>query len=90
MPEKVAAWIMFPGVLGLLVFSASSSARTVDCILWPVRLGVIAGVSRFLLWSRWRRRAAPFGTRQSAPGDTVDDFLSAVLRCFYGEPQQPR
>ena len=84
MIKKIAPWFIFVGVLAVLVFSESSFARTVDWLLWPVRFGLIAGLSVLLFWSRWRHRADRSKEDQAATRDMADAFLSAARRWFYG------
>ena len=90
MIKKIAPWFIFIGVLALLVFSESSFARTVDWLLWPVRFGLIAGLSAVFLWSRWRHRADSSRKDQAATRDMADDFLFAARRWFYAAPKRPR
>lgn len=88
--KKVAPWFIFVGVLALLFFSESSFVRTVDGLLWPVRIGLIAGFSGLLLWSRWRHRAHRSEEGQTAPKDMANDFRSAARRWFYGGQKRPK
>jgi hypothetical protein len=41
--KKSLRWIVFFGVLLLLVFSNSPYAKIFDSVLWPVRFGILAG-----------------------------------------------
>jgi hypothetical protein len=41
MLKKTFPWIVFFGVLLLLVFSASSYVQAIDSLLWPIRLGFL-------------------------------------------------
>jgi ABC-type nickel/cobalt efflux system permease component RcnA len=82
--KEVAAWFIFVGVVGLLVFSESSFAQTVDWLLWPVRFGLIAGFSALLFWSCWRHRADHSEEGQTVPKDMADNILGVARRWYYG------
>jgi membrane protein implicated in regulation of membrane protease activity len=88
--RKVAPWIIFVGVLALLVFGESSFVQTVDWLYWPVRFGLIAGLSVLLRWFRWRHRARSPEKDHTVPEDKADGFLSAGRRWFYGEQKPPK
>jgi hypothetical protein len=42
---KALTWIVFFGVLLLLVFSNSPYVKLFDSLLWPLRFGILAGFS---------------------------------------------
>jgi len=86
MTRRIVPWVIFLGFLGLLISSASPLVRSVDWLLWPVRFGLIAGMSLLLLWSRWRHRNDRTNKNQAARKDSADYFLSSVRRWYYGEP----
>jgi hypothetical protein len=87
MLRKHFPWMIFFGFLLLLTFSASSYARVIDSILWPVRFGLIAGLSILFVWSRWRHRGDSFANR-TAPHDSADHFLTSVRRWYYGDQKK--
>jgi ABC-type nickel/cobalt efflux system permease component RcnA len=86
MNTRIVPWVIFLGFLSLLVFSASPVAQTIDWLLWPVRFGLIAGMSAILLWSRWRHRNDNKDTNHTAGKDSADHFLASVRRWYYGDP----
>jgi hypothetical protein len=88
--KRVIPWIIFLSFLTLLVLSASSLAQTVDWLLWPIRFGLIAGLSLLLLWSRWRHRSDRPTDKHAARKDSADYFLSSVRRWYYGDPKPPK
>jgi hypothetical protein len=89
MSKRVIPWIIFISFFSLLVFSASSLAQTVDWLLWPIRLGLIAGLSLLLLWSHWRHRNDG-STDKHAAKDSADHFLSSLRSWYYGAPKLPK
>lgn len=89
MIRRVGPWILFIAFLSLLVFSATSVAKTIDWLLWPIRLGLIAGLSLVLLWSRWRHRNDA-SEKHAAHKDSADHFLSSVRRWYYGDSKTPK
>ena len=56
MLRKYYRWMIFLAVFLLLAFSATSYAKAIDSILWPVRFGILAGFSLLFVWSWWRHR----------------------------------
>jgi hypothetical protein len=79
MIRRVYPWILFLVCAAFLAFSASPFARSVDnWILWPLRLGVIFGLSLIVLWSRWRHR-------NGSSHDSADSFLTSLRRWYYGD-----
>ena len=90
MIKRVIPWIIFFSFLSLLVFSASSLAQTVDWLLWPIRFGLIAGLSLLLLWSRWRHRNDGSTIKDVAHKDSADHFLSSLRRWYYGDRKLPK
>ena len=78
-------WILFCGVLLLLVFSSSSYSKAIDSILWPVRFGILAGVSILFVWSWWRHRKDASGRPSSAASDSADHFLTSLRRWYYSD-----
>jgi hypothetical protein len=88
MVRKYYPWLLFLAFLLLLTFSASSYARAIDSILWPVRLGLIAGLSVLFVWSRWRHRRDSLANRTAIPHDSADHFLSSVRRWYYGDTKR--
>jgi len=85
MLRKSYPWLIFLGFLLLAVFSASSYAKAVDWMLWPVRFGILAGFSILVAWSWWRHRRDNSATDESLSPDSVDHFLSSVRRWYHGE-----
>jgi hypothetical protein len=85
MVKKYYPWMIFLSFLLLLTCSASSYARVIDSILWPVRLGLIAGLSALFVWSRYRQRDA---ATKTTPHDSADHFLSAIRRWYYGDTKR--
>jgi hypothetical protein len=67
MLKKTFPWIVFFGVLLLLVFSVSSYVQALDSLLWPIRFGILAGFSVLFVRYWWRRRTR-FGKRPSEAG----------------------
>jgi hypothetical protein len=51
MIRRVYPWIIFIAFLSLLAFSATSIAKTIDRLLWPIRFGLIVGMSLVFVWS---------------------------------------
>ncbi len=88
MAGRYYPWIIFVGFLLLLTASASSYARAMDAMLWPVRLGLIGGLSILLVWSRWRHRGDSLANGTGTPRDSADHFLAFVRRWYYGEPKK--
>jgi hypothetical protein len=88
MLKQYYPWMIFVGFLLLLTFSSSNYSTTIDAILWPVRLGLIAGLSILFARSRWRHRAGSRADRTSAPQDSTDHFLSSIRRWYYGDPKK--
>jgi hypothetical protein len=56
MLKKTFPWIVFFGVLLLLVFSASSYVQVIDSLLWPIRFGILAGFSVLFARYWWRHQ----------------------------------
>lgn len=56
MLKKSLPWVVFFGVLLLLILSTSRYAQVFDSVLWPVRFGFLVGFSILLVRSRWRHR----------------------------------
>ncbi len=90
MVGKYYPWMIFVGLLLLLGFSGSNYAKAIDSILWPVRLGLIAGLSILFGWSRWRHRGDSLANRTGAPHDSADHFLRSVRRWYYGASKTER
>jgi len=90
MIRRVIPGIIFFSFLTLLIFGATSLARTVDWLLWPIRLGLIAGLSLVFVWSRWRHRNDGPTDKHAAHEDSADYFLSSVRRWYYGDPKPPK
>jgi hypothetical protein len=88
MVRKYYPWMIFVAFVLLLTFSASSYARVIDSILWPVRFGLIAGLSMLLAWSRWSHRGDSLANRAGAPRDSADPFFTSVRRWYSGEPKR--
>jgi NhaP-type Na+/H+ or K+/H+ antiporter len=84
MLKKTFPWIVFFGVLLLLVFSVSSYVQALDSLLWPIRFGILAGFSVLFVRYWWRRRNDS-GNDQVRPADSADDFLSSAIRWFHGD-----
>ena len=78
--KKSLPWILFFGVLLLLVFSSSPYVKIFDSVRWPVGFGILAGLSIPLLCSRWRHRRDDAASRNAASPDVVDHFLSSAVR----------
>ncbi len=81
MVKKYYAWVLFSAFVLLLVFSTTPYARVIDSILWPVRFGILVGISILFVRSWWRHRTV-------APKNSTDDFLTSVRRWYYGEPKR--
>lgn len=90
MNRRVIPWVIFLSFLTLLTFSSTSLARTVDWLLWPIRFGLIAGLSLVFLWSCWRHRNDGLADKKAAYKDSADYFLSSVRRWYYGDPKPPK
>jgi ABC-type nickel/cobalt efflux system permease component RcnA len=90
MSRRVIPWVIFLSFLTLLSFSSTSLARTVDWLLWPIRFGLIAGLSLVFLWSRWRHRNDALADKTAAHRDSADYFLSSVRRWYYGNRKPPK
>jgi hypothetical protein len=90
MIRRVYPWIIFIAFLSLLAFSATSVAKTMDRLLWPIRFGLIAGLSLFFLWSRWRHRNDGPTTEHAVHKDSADRFLWSFRRWYYGDPKTPK
>jgi ABC-type nickel/cobalt efflux system permease component RcnA len=88
MLRKYYPWLIFVAFLLLVVFSASSYARAIDWMLWPVRFGVLAGFSILVIWSWWRHHRDKSATDESASLDSVDHFLSSVRRWYHGDQKK--
>lgn len=82
MARKYYPSIIFLGFVLLLTFSASSYARVIDSILWPVRFGLIAGLSILFVWSRWRHRND--SPANGVSRDSADHLLTSFRRWYYG------
>lgn len=89
MLKKSVPWIVFFGVLLLLVFSNSSHVKAFDSLLWPIRFGILAGFSILLAWSRWRHRGEA-ANRKTASPDAADQLLSSAVRWFHGDPKRSK
>ena len=76
--------LLFLGSLLLLASSASGNAQAIDALLWPIRLGLIAGLSFLLVWFRWRHRQGALADRSNSH-DSADRFLSSIRRWYDGE-----
>jgi len=90
MIRQVYPWIIFVAFVSLLAFSATSAAKTIDWLLWPIRFRLIAGLSAFVVWSRWRHRNDERSANGGAKKDSADDFLSAFRRWYYGDAKNPK
>jgi ABC-type nickel/cobalt efflux system permease component RcnA len=90
MIRRFYPWIIFVAFVSLLAFSATSAAKTIDWLLWPIRFGLIAGLSAFVVWSRWRHRNDGPPVNDGAKKDAADDFLSAFRRWCYGDAKHPK
>jgi membrane protein implicated in regulation of membrane protease activity len=88
MLRKYYPWIIFLGFFLLLVFSASTYAKAIDRMLWPVRFGVLAGFSILVVWSWWRHRRDERARDKGAPRDSVDHFLSSARRWYHGDQKK--
>lgn len=88
MVRRVAPWMTFVACLSLLILSTSSFAQTVDWLLWPIRFGLIAGLSVVLLWSRWRHRSDK--PSHNARKDFADGVLSSARSWYYGDSKPPK
>jgi len=88
--KKSLPWIVFFGVLLLLVFSNSPYVKISDSVLWPVRFGILAGFTILLLWSRGRHRRDDAASRNAASPDAVDHFLSSAVRGFHGDSKRSK
>ena len=86
MLKKSLPWIVFFGVLLLLVFSNSPYVKMFDSVLWPVRWNS----GRFFYWSRWRHRRDDAASRNAAPPDAADHFLSSAVRWFHGDSKRSK
>lgn len=90
MVKRVYPWIIFVAFVSLLAFSATSVAKRIDWLLWPVRFGLIAGLSLFVLWSRWRHRNDGPTVQGAANKDSADRFLLSFRRWYYGDSKNPK
>jgi hypothetical protein len=88
--KKSLPWIVFFGVLLLLVFSNSAYVKMFDFVLWPVRFGILAGFSILLVWSRWRHRRDDAASSNAASPDAADHFLSSAVRWFHGDSKRSK
>ena len=88
MVKKYYPWMIFFGFLLLLTFSSSSYAKAIDSILWPVRLGLVAGLSILFARSWWRHREDSRSDDGDAPRDSADHFLASVRRWYYGDQKR--
>jgi len=75
MIRRVYPWIIFIAYMSLLVFSTTLVAKRIDWLLWPIRFGLIAGLSLFVLWSRWRHRNDRPTAKDAAHKDSADRFI---------------
>jgi hypothetical protein len=85
MIRRVYPWIIFIAYVSLLALSATSPAKAIDRFLWPIRFGLIAGLSLFVLWSRWRHRNDAPTAKDAAHKDSADRFLWSFRRWYYGD-----
>jgi len=90
MLKKVIPCIIFISVLLFLALSASPFVRTIDSLLWPIRLGILAGFSILLVWSRRGHRDDKPRDAKFAPTDLPDHFLSKAIRWFRDEQNPPK
>jgi ABC-type nickel/cobalt efflux system permease component RcnA len=88
--KKSLPWIVFFGVLLLLVFSNSSYVKMFDYVLGPVRFGILAGFSILLVWSRWRHRRDDAASSNAASPDAADHFLSSAVRWFHRDSRRSK
>jgi len=88
MLRKYYPWMIFLAVFLLLASSATSYAKAIDSILWPVRFGILAGFSLLFVWSWWRHRDDSSPHRKAATGDSADNFLASVRRWYYGDQKK--
>jgi len=88
MVKKYYPWMIFFGFLLLLTFSSSSYAKTIDSILWPVRLGLVAGLSILFARSWWRHREDSHSDDGDASRDSADRFMTSVRRWYYGDQKR--
>jgi hypothetical protein len=84
MAKRHYPWLIFVGFLLLLTFSASRYAGVIDSILWPVRFGLIAGLSILFVWSRWRHRNDSLRNPNGVSRDSADQFLTSCRRWHEG------
>jgi ABC-type nickel/cobalt efflux system permease component RcnA len=82
MNRRVIPWVIFLSSLTVLIFSSTFLAKTVDWLLWPIRFGLIAGLSLVFLWSRWRHRNDGPADKMATHKDSADQFLSSVRRWY--------
>jgi hypothetical protein len=88
--RRVYPWIIFVAYVSLLAFSATAVAKRIDWLLWPIRIGLIAGLSVFVLWSRWRHRSDDTSGGDGAEKDSADRFLMSFRRWYYGDRKAPK
>jgi NhaP-type Na+/H+ or K+/H+ antiporter len=85
MIRKYYPWLIFLAVFLLLAFSASPYAKAIDSILWPIRIGILAGFSLLFLWSWCRHRADADAQGKPASKDSADHFLASARRWMRGD-----
>lgn len=88
MLKKSLPWVVFFGVLLLLILSTSRYAQVFDSVLWPVRFGFLVGFSILLVRSRWRHRDD--SANNNATTDAADHFPSSAARWFHGEAKRSK
>jgi len=90
MNRKAFPWLLFFVLLSLLVFSRSTFARVADYLLWPIRFGILVGFSALLVCSRFRHRNDGSPGSGNSSSDSVDRFLSSMIRWYHGESNRQK